>query len=52
MTDPIISSEVLKFELFEIFSIIPEFDEDQIFSQNFLNTCNNAYNMATCNHYK
>lgn len=39
--------EVEPYKLSEIFSIIPEFEGDQIFLGNFLNACDCAYDMAT-----
>lgn len=39
--------EVEPYKLSEIFSIVPEFDGDQIFLTNFLNACDCAYRMAT-----
>lgn len=39
--------EVEPYKLSEIFSIIPEFDGDQIFLGNFIDACDCAFNMAT-----
>lgn len=41
------AAEVEPYKLSEIFSIIPEFEGDQIFLGTFLNACDHAYNMAT-----
>lgn len=41
--------EVEPYKLSEIFSIVPEYEGDQIFLQTFLNACDCAYNMSTRN---
>lgn len=41
--------EVEPYKLSEIFSIIPEFEGDQIFLGNFINACECAHNMASTN---
>lgn len=41
--------EIEPYKLSEIFSIIPEFDGDQIFLQTFLNACDCAFGMSTGN---
>lgn len=38
--------EVEPYKLSEIFSIVPEYEGDQIFLGNFINACDCAYNMA------
>lgn len=39
--------ELEAYKLSEIFSIVPEYEGDQIFLGNFLNACDCAYDMAT-----
>ncbi|KAL1493810.1 hypothetical protein ABEB36_009498 [Hypothenemus hampei] len=40
------ATEIEPYKLSEIFSIVPEFDGDQIFLGNFLNACDCAYDLA------
>ena len=40
------ATEIEPYKLSEIFSLIPEFDGDQIFLNTFLNACNHAYRMC------
>ena len=44
---PNAQAEVEPYKLSEIFSIVPEFEGDQIFLGTFLNACDHAYNMST-----
>ncbi|XP_050308276.1 uncharacterized protein LOC126744767 [Anthonomus grandis grandis] len=44
--DANISVEVEPYKLSEIFSIVPEFEGDQIFLSNFIIACDCAYDMA------
>lgn len=41
------AAEIESYKLSEIFSIVPEFEGDQIFLGTFLNACECAYNMST-----